>query len=249
MVDLHNHILFEMDDGAQNLEESMRMIHQGMNQGITKFVVTPHFNPITDDLEVFVEKRNQNVKVLREAVNQQGWDVSIKTGAEVYFSSDLLNMDLEDLRYEDSSYILIELPTTTMPSSLVSQISSIAMMGYQPILAHVERYGYFRDNSDLMVNLIKNGVLMQINGNSFSSKNHKKFIKDCIKHNLIHLVSSDAHNLDTRPMNTGEALRIIEHDYSKDFSHQLIENANRVFEDEDVEVLMPSPIRKVFGLF
>lgn len=249
MVDLHNHILFEMDDGAQNLEESMRMIHQGMSQGITKFVVTPHFNPITDDLEAFVEKRNQNVKVLKEAVKHQGWNVSIKTGAEVYFSSDLLNMDLEDLRYEDSSYILIELPTTTMPSSLVSQISSIVMMGYQPILAHVERYGYFRENSDLMVNLIKNGVLMQINGNSFASKNHKKFLKDCIKHNLIHLISSDAHNLDTRPMNTGEALRIVERDYSKDFSQQLIKNSERVFENEDVEVLMPSPIKKVFGLF
>ena len=67
--------LFKNPECMQIMLDELYVLYK--DKGITKIVVTPHFNPITDDLEVFVEKRNQKVRVLREAVKQQGWDVLV----------------------------------------------------------------------------------------------------------------------------------------------------------------------------
>ena|SRR5690554_1138494 len=249
LVDLHNHILFGMDDGAQSLNDSLYMLNQAINQGITQLVLTPHFNPITDDYESFISKRNRNMSYLREIIEDHNLALNLKVGAEIYFSTELVNRDLSDLCIENTDYLLIELPTHSMPNNLLQHLYTLIQSGYRIVLAHIERYAYLKEESELLVELIKHGVLMQVNGSSFLSKKHKNFIKSAIKNDLIHLVASDAHNNKDRILNTRLALDAIAGDYGEDVARRFNHNAQSVFDNKVPDIMMPTKMKYLFGRF
>lgn len=244
MVDLHNHIAFGMDDGSSDLAESRAMIQEALNQGIDTIVLTPHFNSSKNDLEAFLSKRHEVASILRDENL-----ITIKTGAEVYLTSSLFDLDIGRLAFEESDYILVELSTQIMPVSLENQLRSIMDYGLIPILAHIERYPYLLDNAPLMIELITLGVLFQVNTSSFLDSSLKSLMKACVKHNLIHLVSSDAHNMGRRPMNTGIVMEVIEQDYGRDFAMYLKDNAQKVINNEIVNVYQPGSLKKLFGKY
>lgn len=248
-VDLHNHILFGMDDGAQSINDSLYMLNQAITQGISQLVLTPHYNPITDDYDAFISLRNKNMAYLREVIEDERLPLNLKVGAEVYFSTELLNRDLSELCIENTDYLLIELPTHSMPNNLLQHLYTLIQSGYRIVLAHIERYPYLKEDSELLVELIKQGVLMQVNGNSFLSKTHKNFIKSAIKHDLIHLVASDAHNNKDRTLNTRQALDAISKDYGEDVASRFNHNAQCVFENKVPDLMMPTKMKYRFGRF
>ena len=249
MIDLHNHVLFGMDDGAQTLEDSIQMIKSAIDQGIKTLVLTSHFNPITDDYDLFITKRNANFLELQDAVNFYNLDINLLKGAEVYFSSALLTQDLDALCIEGTDYLLIELSTRSMPASLNSQILTLLGRGYKVILAHIERYQYLIDDSQELVSLVENGVLMQVNCKTFLRGKDKHLIKALIKHNLVHLIASDAHNMDSRIMNTGETFEFIDKHFSKLVSKRFMSNAQAVLSNRYPEILMPTKLKTRFGRY
>lgn len=244
MIDLHNHIAFGMDDGSKDLTESKAMIQEALNQGVNSIVLTPHFNPSRNDLEEFITKRDEVASILRN----EGL-INIKTGAEVFLTSNLRDIDVGRLSFEDSDYILIELSTQIMPLGLESQLLSIMDYGLIPILAHVERYPYLLENPKLMIDLINHGVLFQVNTSTFMDSSKKGLVRACVKHNLIHLVSSDAHNMDRRPMNTGIVMDAIEKEFGSDFVNYLKDNARKVINNEVINVYEPGSLKKLFGKY
>lgn len=244
MVDLHNHIAFNMDDGSSSLQESKAMIQEALQQGVSTLVLTPHFNPSRDDLETFLSKRNEVANILR---NENL--INIKTGAEVYLTSSLRDIDIGKLAFEDSDYILVELSTQIMPMGLMNQLLTLMDFGLIPILAHFERYPYLLENPQLMIDLINSGVLLQMNTSTFLEPSKKGFVRACVKHNLVHLVSSDAHNMEHRPMNIGIAMTSIEDQYGSEFTAYLKNNAKKVVNNQIVNVYTPTALKKVFGKY
>lgn len=244
MIDLHNHIAFGLDDGSKDLFESKEMIKEALIQGINTIVLTPHFNPSRNDLEEFITKRDEVASALREENL-----INIKTGAEIYLTSSLSDMDIGRLSIEGSDYILLELSTQVMPVGLENQLLSIMNHGFIPILAHIERYPYLLENPKLMIDLINHGVLFQVNTSTFMDSSKKGLVRACVKHNLIHLVSSDAHNMDRRPMNTGIVMDAIEKEFGSDFVNYLKDNARKVINNEVINVYEPGSLKKLFGKY
>ncbi|AMC94060.1 hypothetical protein AOC36_08680 [Erysipelothrix larvae] len=248
MIDIHTHILFGIDDGAKTLEDSLALIDMQLEQGVHTIVLTPHYNPLKQDLDAFIELRDKNCQILKQAILETHRDITILKGAEVLYSSKLFEMNLEDLVIENTDYILIEFSPRTLPSNLMNQISELIGMGYIPIIAHMERYPYFKDNLDLPIDLMKCGVLMQVNASSFIDQSQSSFIHACMRHGWIHCIASDVHSIDKRPSNMIKAKQAIKEKHPKLWNTWMV-NVKQVLENEIISVQQPSKIRSFLGKY
>lgn len=83
MIDLHCHILYDIDDGAKTKEDSAALLHTAVQNEIKAIIATPHFNDYSA-VDEFVAKRDERVKFLREFIGEKGLDIGLGAGAEVF---------------------------------------------------------------------------------------------------------------------------------------------------------------------
>ena len=150
LVELHCHILPGIDDGARDLDMSMSLMRREVSDGVVGVVFTPHFHYERITVEKFVELRKAAFRQVAAAVRTEGLRVAGKLGAEVYYSTALPSLDLSKLAFADTSYILIEFPTTIQPPGIDETLFAIRAQGYTPILAHVERYPFIAEDPTLL---------------------------------------------------------------------------------------------------
>ncbi len=158
LVELHCHILPGIDDGARDLDMSMSLLRREVSDGVVGVVFTPHFHYERITVEKFVELRKAAFRQVAAAVRTEGLRVAGKLGAEVYYSTALPSLDLSKLAFADTSYILIEFPTTIQPPGIDETLFAIRAQGYTPILAHVERYPFVTEDPTLLYNWVNAGV-------------------------------------------------------------------------------------------
>lgn len=250
MIDFHTHVLFGMDDGAQNLEESLEMIRMQKAQGVNTIVVTPHFNVSKQSLRDFIELRNENLSVLKQAVIDCGWnDIKLLAGAELLYSTDLHDIDLSDLVIEGTDYLLVEFSTNSMILNLENRMQNFINDGYFPILAHIERYPFFLEKPKLLKDVIEIGCYTQVNGSSIVEGKQSNFIKACFKHNLIHFIASDCHSIDRRIPNVGKTLKVVAKQYGEQIVDDLINNSKEMINNRELSVKAPSSPKNILGKF
>ena len=197
MTDIHTHILPGVDDGAKTGEESLAMLRFQRQSGVERLYLTPHFYPRRQGFEEFLEKRAAAWETLRTLT--AGADIpEMRLGAEVHYSPDILEMDLRRLTLGDTDFLLLEMPHMVYPAYGEQVISRILEEGITPILAHVERFPYFRKDPALLKRLIDLGALGQVSADALHLKLDKGFAKACLGCGLAQLVGSDAHNMDDR---------------------------------------------------
>lgn len=230
MVDLHCHILPGIDDGAQALEDSIELLKKEQADGVTKIIFTPHFNSERTTVEEFVQKRAESFEKLKAAADKEGLSLELKLGAEVFFSSDLPDLDLEPLCFEGTSFMLVEFSPVFYPEWARQVFYQLQLIGIDPILAHVERYPYMLNDPTRLYDLADAGILLQVNASSLFRGTHRPAaIKKLLKWNLCHLLSTDTHSMDKRPPRMAEAMSCIEHWYGADMRKKLVQNAVDVF--------------------
>lgn len=250
MVDLHCHILPGIDDGAKTVDISVALLDLEKTQGVNSVVLTPHFKIDKMSYEDFLTARGNSFVQLKDAVGYNGSDFNIKLGAEVFFSVSLLSLDLEPLCYQDTDYILIELPVTAKPYGLLQVLNDIINRGYIPIIAHVERYPYFAEDPTLLYELVMMGCLTHINAETIIKKNNlHKIVMKYFKWQLIHFICSDCHSVKNRPPNLKEAYKILEDSVGKQYTDWLIKNSMDVFNGREVDLSVVKKPKKVLGVW
>lgn len=210
MIDIHTHILPGIDDGAKNEEVSLDMLKAEWNAGVRQVYLTPHFNCESTSLERFVEKRQNACQRLCNAVGDSEIP-EMRLGAEVRYSPSLLSMPIEQLMLNDN-YLLLELPFHHYPAYVEHIVMELYSNGITPILAHVERYQFFRDDPSLLYSLIKSGAMGQVNVSSLEDKKDRGFARACLNNSLAHFVASDAHNMTDRAPCMNKILNILPQD-------------------------------------
>lgn len=185
MIDVHTHILPEIDDGSKSMEISKELINQEINNQVNYVFLTPHQTSQKDNTQ---DIRNAFEKFNKEVTSNE---IKFFLGAEILFDKSFFE-NLEKKKYlsiNNSKYILIEFtcPITYKMSELMYEIN---IRGYIPIVAHVERYGL--DFEDI-IDIKEGGGLIQINSSILSL--NKPFLNKLIKKNLIDFVASDCHDL------------------------------------------------------
>lgn len=236
MTDIHSHILPGIDDGARTVEDSIILIKKEIENGVDTIVLTPHFNPVVDSLDEFLEKRANAFKQLVDEVVQQNIDINLVLGAEVFFSPELVNLDVDKLCIADTDFILIEFPFHSYPVWTTEVFYQLLIKGKTPIIAHIERYSYFRKDIETLYNHIESGCLAQINAEAVKSE--FKFIKKCIDHNLVHFIATDTHSITSRPPLMKKAAKFLDKK-AKGFVEQAAKNAEAVIKNQSPDVASP----------
>lgn len=217
MIDLHTHILPEMDDGAKTLDESISLLKLEIKNGVNCVALTPHFNFEHDAVDSFVKKRfDSHYKLTQELLNHD-LEIQLIDAAEVFFSPELLQADhLDKLCYQGTKYMLIEFPYEYFPGWMMQTLYELRLRGITPVVAHVERYMPIEKKADLLYQLVSEGALIQVNAASLlNGKSLRNRIFEYISHNMVHFIVSDTHSVKHRPPVVKEALRVVERKFGK----------------------------------
>ena len=189
MIDIHNHILYGVDDGSKDLDMSLAMLKEEMEQGVTTIYLTPHQNQQTLTGPLLKERYQSFLEELKE----KGIDMDIRLGAEIYYypglKQDLLSG--KALTMDESKYVLVEFSTRT-ETNVSEIVYELVMAGFTPIIAHIERYPYLKKED--YFDIKEAGGLIQINSGSFSRFSSRGLIKYLLKNDLVDYVATDAHD-------------------------------------------------------
>lgn len=208
MIDLHSHVLPEIDDGSRSAKESLEMLRESARQGIGCIAATPHFYPMEETPEHFLSRRNAAAERLKRA-----WRPGLPElllGAEVYFFEGMsMSRDLMALRLEGTQLLLVEMPVRPWTARMMSELLAVqARRGITVVMAHIERYFRFQ-SSDIWDGLLARGILMQCNAEFFISWKTRRKARQMLEDGRIHFLGSDSHNMSSRPPRLGEALAML----------------------------------------
>lgn len=247
MFDIHTHILPFVDDGSGSWEETLAMIRSGIKDGIRGAVCTSHvFKVLNEELE---QKLTDRFNKLKKKLKQENINFNIWLGSEINVNA---KFDIESSIATingDSKYILLELPMSDYPHHVDDLLFQLSLKGLTPILAHPERNTVIMMKPAIVENLIERGVLIQINSGSLTGifgRRVKKISMDLIKKGQVHIVASDCHNVNSRPMNLSGAYEIVENMYGKERTELLFTiNPSKVIKGETISAeLIHGEIKK-----
>lgn len=197
MIDIHTHILPGMDDGAGDPAQALAMLAIQKECGVNRLFLTPHYYPQRRSAEEFLERRAESWARLQEAAGNDT-QLQMRLGAEVHYCPQILDLDLRQLTLGGSDYLLLELPGRTYPPFIEQVTEEVLERGIVPVLAHVERFSYFRREPALLRRLIDMGALGQVSADALYRIGDRGFARACLDHELAQLAASDAHNTTDR---------------------------------------------------
>lgn len=147
MIDFHTHILPEMDDGSESVEESIQMLELSAQQGVKWMVATPHFYADREDPKTFLERRHEAHVRLEQGIGGRENLPKIMLGAEVrYYEGISQSRELQKLKIEDSNLLLLEMPFIPWSDRMLHElVLAQKRSGLQIVLAHIERYLSFQE--------------------------------------------------------------------------------------------------------
>ena len=212
MIDFHSHILPNIDDGSRSVEETYNMIKEAERVGFDQIVLTPHY--IEKYYETSVEETEIWLNVVMQSLQEKRIKADLLLASEIFITDNIMNLliDAKASTINNTSYVLFELPLDVEPDNLYNIISELKQNKLVPILAHPERYLYVQKEPDLIYDLIKQGVYMQMNYGSIIGQYGKKaqFIADrFLENNMVHFLGTDAHRERTIYTKIPEILEIL----------------------------------------
>ena len=203
MIDIHAHILPGIDDGSRDIAESVEIVRELVEQGVTEVIATPHYMEGT----AFVSPRTVNLKLLaelRQALMDENLPIKVHLGNEIYISDKILEL-LKAGKVSTmagSKYILVEIPLDDEFPNWEDHLLELMNHGYKVILAHPERYTIVQEDYEVVKRIHKMGVLLQCNLGSITGKygkEAKRVIKRLVKDKMIFAFGSDIHRCGRTP--------------------------------------------------
>ena len=242
MIDLHNHILPELDDGSRSIEETIEMGKIAESEGISKIIITTHHRKP----EYIIDKNDilKKIEFTNELFKKENINIEIFPGMEVFIDRDipvkLKNNEL--LSLNNSSYLLIEFPMREKIDYIDDVLHEVRVQGYKPIIAHPERYLEVIKNPNYVKKLIEEGCFIQINASSLTGyfgKESKETAEILVKHNMVHLMGTDAHSSRSRAPRIKEAVELMKQIENESYAEKIMSNASKVFNNQEIIVEKP----------
>lgn len=206
MIDLHCHILPDIDDGAADIYETLDMAKIAIDSGIHTIVATPHCNIPGDNHNYYDAKYTEAFDNAVSAINREKLNLTLLKGMEVFVTFDLPSLikDGKIITLNNSRYLLVEFDFYEDPEFVEFMIERIVKLGLVPILAHPERYDFIKENPLFTTILKDKGCIFQANKGSFLGhfgSTTQTIAFDMLKQNLTSIISSDAHSSESRTPN------------------------------------------------
>src|SRR6266567_2776518 len=239
MVDIHSHMLWGLDDGAESLEESLAMLKLAAESGTTDIVATPHAN----------SRYPYQTEVIQQRIDEASAGISgkprIHRGCDFHLSFDNVQDAMENpAKYaiNGGPYLLVEFPNGPL-AGMQRVLTTLLDCGLTPIMTHPERQMELRRITDDFVAWIRMGCLVQITAQSLLGRFGKQSETSAwqmVRQGLVHFVASDAHDLTDRPPRLDLAFEALSSRVGQSTAQLLlIENPKAVISGERVCVSAP----------
>lgn len=195
-TDIHSHLLPAVDDGVQDIETSLAFIEQLHAMGINRIITTPHI--ILDRYPNSVTTLTPPYEKVQAALQQKGVHIPFSFAAEYYMDEQFEELiPSSPLLTLHGKMILVEMSFMQAPPQLHQWLFSLIAQGYQPVLAHPERYSHYHSNYTQYSQLKDWGCLLQMNLLSvtgYYGKHIQKVAEKLLSDRLIDLVGTDLHH-------------------------------------------------------
>jgi len=225
MIDIHAHVLPFVDDGSKSVEDSIDLLKEAKNCGVTDIVATPHFK---NNFKASKSQILESFNTLMPHAKEIG--INLYLGQELkHYSGDLANLlKQEHFTINNSNVVLLEFDS--FQEEDISEVAySFSKKGFVPVIAHVERYPYCLDG--FTIEEIKScGGLIQVNASSVVGKlgkKIKKFVFNLIKYGLVDFIASDIHSFRENDMK--KAYDLVSKKFSKEVAEKLFINNQKEY--------------------
>lgn len=252
MIDIHSHILPSLDDGAADLQEAIGMAQAAVAEGIRTIIATPHHangRYMSEASGVL-----QQVDAFNAILAESRIPLRVLPGQEIRVYGDLLD-DFQQgklLGLGNSSYILLEFPSSGVPEQIEELLHELRVLGLIPIIAHPERNAELARNPERLRSLIELGALSQVTSHSINGLFGKAVQQQALmmcRTNLAHFIASDAHNLSHRAFGLKQAYRRIEELLGAEYVSYFLANAEAVGNSNYIEIWQPRLEKKKWFQF
>lgn len=233
MIDIHSHVLYGLDDGAETLDESLAMIRMAAASGTTDLVATPHASPHFR----FDPER------IRERLNEiAGQGVRLYSGCDFHLSFENIDDAIRNPRkytIHQKNYLLVEFSDLIIFRNTEEIFARLEDAGMIPVITHPERNGLLRQRVEEIQKWVESGARVQITAQSLLGDfggRAREFCENLLDRRLAHFVASDAHDCEHRPPKLDVAFAWIEKRYSRELAEQLcITNPRAAIEGASIE--------------
>lgn len=250
MIDFHSHVIYGVDDGVREINESIESLREAKNAGFTDIICTPHY--MENFYEIDSAQIKNKIQEIEKILIKENIDINLHQANEIYITTNMVNLldQNKACTINNSNYVLFEIPMNIEPMNLEEVIYQLLADGKIPIIAHPERYEYVQKNPNMLIELIDKGVLFQSNYGSIIGKFGKESqitIKKLLKNNFIHFLGTDSHRSGSIYLKMQNILKELKKIISEEKFIELTKsNAEKVLKNEEIPIIYPKEIKKGF---
>lgn len=226
MIDIHMHVIPDVDDGSDSIEESLCMLETAGNSGVSAVIATPH----SSAFDFFPEKVHRQLERLRRAVEEKGIGIQLYQGAEILChrsDMDPIVSLLKDGIYptlNGTEYVLAEFFDHVSSKDLVYCLQRLRAGGWRPVIAHAERYRNLKPGE--LRALHEEGILIQINLYSVAEDLDSRIVERAnflLQNRLADFAGSDGHRMKHRPPAYRIGLEHLYREYDRDYVDRILQ--------------------------
>ena len=234
IVDIHSHVIWGVDDGAETREETQKMLQEASADGIGAIICTPHVTPGVYEFpeDVFLRHFAEAEKYIRE----EGLALKLYKGAELLYT-DLTPRLLREGRapaMAGTKHALIEFSPTDTKDHIYDALQKVAGSGFIPIIAHMERYPAIGKISQVKEMKSRFRAMVQINARTLTKKQpllRRGFFDGLFKEGLADFIATDTHAMEGRGTCMTEGIRAAREKYGDSIVNAIIHNSDRIISE------------------
>lgn len=222
MIDIHTHILPGMDDGAEDIYDSIDMAALAYECGTTVIVATPHCNIPGAFSNYYGKEYRDTFQRTKEILKHEVPGITLLAGMEVFTTESLPDLLTEGRIFpiNRTRYVLMEFDFGEDPDFADYMLRRVKETNAKPVIAHAERYEFVQDNPDMVYQWKRKGYEVQINKGSFMGRfgrHARQTAFELLDSNLVTAVASDAHSPLRRTTCLADAYDYLRQEYSREY--------------------------------
>lgn len=227
IVDIHSHMLYGVDDGSKDIQESVNMLKMSYEDGIKDIILTPHYERHKNHYTY--EQLMEHFEELKRKIASIYPEMNLYLGNEILYENGIVD-DLKQEKIQTMNktrYILVEYSPVVSYEEMYQSFRKLTQARYIPILAHVERYQCLQKRMDRIDEIREIGVYLQMNGQSILGgffSGYSRWCHKLLKEEQISFIGSDAHNCTTRSPKLMKSIEWMHKNLSESY-------CNRIFWD------------------
>ena len=207
-IDLHSHILPQLDDGSDSVEMSLAMLYQMAEQGVDVVCATSHYYAKYNSIPAFCERRAEALERLSSVLTTEL--PRVLPAAEVAYFPHMEEQDLMPLCIQGTRTLMLEMPFADWTDLQLETVEALVLdCRYDVVLVHPERFCFSKSNRHKLEKLAELPIGLQVNAGSLLRWGTRRLALDLLQMAQYPLLGSDCHNLTSRPPNLKEGRKVV----------------------------------------